>query len=120
VTPNLNSDVDAALTIKATATDGSSSSESLPEAAAIPVDAVVDGSEVTQTVAAAGDENTAIDLNLAIDLGGDSTSVVTDPDADQPATQGGTDADGSNRKSEERRVGKDGVRTCVSRCDPSH
>src|SRR3546814_20372577 len=59
------------------------------------VDAVVDGSQVTQTVAAAGDENTTIDLNLAIDLGGDSTSVVTDPDTDQPATQGGADKDGT-------------------------
>src|SRR3546814_3623119 len=55
-------------------------SESLPEAAAIPVDAVVDGSEVTQTVAAAGDENSTIDLNLAIDLGGDSTVGVGDAD----------------------------------------
>src|SRR3546814_7307099 len=59
------------------------------------VDAVVDGSQVTQTVAAAGDENTTIDLNLAIDLGGDSNSVVTDPDTDQPATQGGADKDGT-------------------------
>src|SRR3546814_1310238 len=61
----------------------------------IQVDAVVDGSQVTQTVAAAGDENTTIYLNLAIDLGGDSTSVVTDPDTDQPATQGGADKDGT-------------------------
>ena len=94
VTPNLNSDVDADLTIQATATDGSSSSTSTPAPATIPVDAIVDGSEVTQTGAASGDEDTTIDLNLAIALGGDSTTGVGD--LDQPATQGGTDnADGS-------------------------
>src|SRR3546814_1560663 len=67
----------------------------------IQVDAVVDGSQVTQTVAAAGDENTTIYLNLAIDLGGDSTSVVTDPDTDQPATQGGADKDRSEEHTSE-------------------
>src|SRR3546814_436322 len=47
VTPNLNSDVDAALTIKATATDGSSASGRLPEAAATTGEAGVGGRGVT-------------------------------------------------------------------------
>ncbi|WP_340119433.1 type I secretion C-terminal target domain-containing protein [Pelagibius sp. 7325] len=54
----------------------------------IPVDAVVDGSEVEQTAPAVGDEDTEIALNLAIDLGGDSTTGPGE-------SQGGTDKDGS-------------------------
>ena len=93
-----NSDVDGALTVTATAVDGF---DTVTGTGASPfdvtVDAVVDGSEVTQTATAAGDEGTIIDMNLAIALGGDSTSLALnpDPDAGHPFTQGGTDTDGS-------------------------
>ncbi|MEO3431492.1 hypothetical protein AAFN88_21725, partial [Pelagibius sp. CAU 1746] len=82
LTPPANSDVDvfgelgADLSVSATVADPHSgdTASSGPVVIDVNVDAVVDGSEVTQTGAASGDEDTAIDLNLAIALGGDSTT----------------------------------------------
>ncbi|MEO3431531.1 hypothetical protein AAFN88_21945, partial [Pelagibius sp. CAU 1746] len=95
LTPPANSDVDVLgtlvsdLSVSATAKDGVLvSAPSTPVVIDVNVDAVVDGSEVTQTGAASGDEDTAIDLNLAIALGGDSTTGPGE-------SQGGTDNDGS-------------------------
>ena len=59
------------------------SAPSTPVTIDVNVDAVVDGSEVTQTAAASGDEDTTIDLNLAIALGGDSTTGAGDLDQPQ-------------------------------------
>ncbi|WP_340119974.1 type I secretion C-terminal target domain-containing protein [Pelagibius sp. 7325] len=89
--PLANSDVDlTGVTITATAQDKTDPSQTGTggETIDIPVDAVVDGSEVEQTAPAVGDEDTEIALNLAIDLGGDSTTGPGE-------SQGGTDKDGS-------------------------
>ncbi|WP_193371565.1 type I secretion C-terminal target domain-containing protein [Pelagibius marinus] len=105
LTPPADSDVDVLgtlvsdLSVSATAKDGVLvSTPSTPVVIDVNVDAVVDGSEMTQTAAATGDEDTEIDLNLAIALGGDSTTGVGD--LDQPANQGGTDTDGSESVTE--------------------
>ncbi|KKJ75130.1 hypothetical protein WH95_20055, partial [Kiloniella litopenaei] len=89
------SDADLSLTASATVIDGSLSATGTSGATPITVDAVVDGSEVTQG-SASGSDNAAIDLDLTLSLGGDSTTGTSVPvDPDQADVQGGTDTDGS-------------------------
>ncbi len=97
LTPPPDSDVDlTGVDITATATGTGGPVTSDPETFDITVDAIVDGSEVTQPGGTpTGETKEAIPVGLVLDLGGDSTSLATAPDKDSPWTQGGTDDDGS-------------------------
>ena len=92
-----NSDVDITgvdvIVVTEDPNDPGNQAVGLNENITIPVDAVVDGSEVTgdALTEVSGPENTDIPLNLQIELGNDSTTVENG----QFDSQGGTDADGS-------------------------
>ena len=97
LTPPANSDVDLTdVQVQATAVDPATGTpaSNTPSTHDVPVDAVVDGSEVTQAATAAAAQGEVADLNLDIDLGGDSTTGGT-PGQTPFEAQGGRDADGS-------------------------